>query len=74
MKKEKGGGRAGGGPLKLGDECISTRQNSSSTLYSSHLQDFNTCFLERLTFLVDTHKSKALKTVHNSFLFVIHFF
>ena len=51
----KGGGGAGGGPLKLGDECISTRQNSSSTLYSSHLQDFNNCLLERGSFLVPIH-------------------
>ena len=51
----KGGGGAGGGPLKLGDECISTRQNSSTTLYSSQLQNFNKCFLERGSFLASIH-------------------
>ena len=51
----KGGGGAGGGPLKLGDECISIHQNSSSTLYSSQLQDFNKCFLERGSFLASIH-------------------
>ena len=41
--------------LKLGDECISTRQNSSATLYSFQLQAFNKCFLERGTFLASIH-------------------